>query len=87
MIGIANSVVTKDWTVFQRLCMEVISDYLPSIMGLVSALGKDALDDYCRHGYLRQEKIDAIKTFNGCCPLVTESEEDSAEDEDDMGEA
>ena len=87
MTGIANSVITKDWTVFQRLCMEVISDYLPSIMGLVSGLGEDALDDYCRHGYLKQEKIDAIKAFKGCCPLVTESEEDSAEDEDDMGEA
>ena len=87
MIGIVNSVVTQDWTVFQRVCMQVISEYLPSITGLVSVLGEDALDDYCRHGYLEREKIDAVKAFKGCCPPVTETEEDGAEDEDEMGEA
>ncbi|KAK0513739.1 hypothetical protein JMJ35_003461 [Cladonia borealis] len=85
--GIVNTVVTKDWTVFQRVCMEVISEYLPSITGLVSVLGEDALDDYCRFGYLEQEKIDAVKAFKGCYPPVIETEDDSAGDEDDMGEA
>ena len=87
MTGIANSLVTKDWTVFQRVCVEVISEYLPSITGLVKLLGKDALDDYCRYGYLEQEKIDAVVAFEGRCPPVTETEEDSAGDEDEMGEA
>ena len=87
MTGIVNSVVTKDWTVFQRACMAVISEYLPSITGLVNVLGKDALDNYCRHGYLEREKIDAVMAFKGCCPPVTETEEDSAGNEDEMGEA
>ncbi len=87
MTGIVNSLVTKDWTAFQRVCVEVISDYLPSITGLVSVLGEDALDDYCRYGYLEQEKIDAVVAFKGCHPPVTEAEEDSAGDEDEMGEA
>ena len=72
---------------FQRVCVEVISGYLPSITGLVSALGEDALDGYCRYGYLEQEKIDAVVAFKGCRPPVTETEEDSAEDEDETGEA
>ena len=87
MTGIVNSVVTKDWTAFQRACMEVISEYLPSIKGLVSVLGEDALDNYCRYGYLEREKIDAVVAFKGCYPPVTETEEDSAGDEDEMGEA
>ena len=87
MTGIANSLVTKDWTVFQRVCVEVISEYLPSITGLVTILGENALDDYCRHGYLEREKIDAVVAFEGCHPPVAETEEDSAGDEDDMGEA
>ena len=67
--------------------MEVISEYLPSITGLVSVLGEDALDDYCRFGYLEREKIDAVVASKGCWPPVTETEEDSAGDEDDVGEA
>lgn len=87
MTGIVNSVVTQDWTMFQRVCMEVISDYLPSITGLVSVLGEDALDDYCRFGCLEREKMDAVVAFKGCRPPVIETEEDSAGDEYEMGEA
>ena len=67
--------------------MQVISEYLPSITGLVSALGEDALDNYCRHGYLEREKIDAVEAIKGCCPPVTETEEDRTGDDDDVGEA
>ena len=85
--GIGNSLVTKDWTNFQRVCMEIISDHLPGITGLVDVLGEKALDDYCRYGHLDQEKIDAVVAFQGCRSPVTETEEDSAEDEDEISEA
>ena len=65
MSGIGNSNVTKDWTAFQRVCVEVISAYLPSITGLVELLGEAALEDYCRHGFLEQDKLDAVAAFKG----------------------
>ena len=87
MAGIGNSYVTKDWTAFQRLCVEVISEYLPSITRLVELLGETALEDYCRHGFLGQDTVDAVAAFKGYRPPVTETEEDDSGDEDGMSEA
>lgn len=87
MTGVGNTYVTKDWTAFQRVCVEVISAYLPSITGLVEVLGEAALEDYCRHGFLEQEKLDAVTAFKGYRPPVTETEEDGSGDEDGMSEA
>ena len=84
MTGIGNSYVTKDWTVFQRVCVEVISAYLPSITGLVELLGETALEDYCRHGFLEQDKLDAVAAFKGYKP--PETEEDHSRDEYEMSE-
>ena len=72
---------------FQRECVQVISEYLPSITGLVELLGEAALDNYCRHGLLEQEIIDAVAAFKGYRPPVTETEEDGSGDEDGMPEA
>ena len=87
MTGVGNTYVTKDWTAFQRVCVEVISAYLPSITGLVEVLGEAALEDYCRHGFLEQEKLDAVAAFKGYRPPVIETEDDNARDEHEMSES
>ena len=86
MTGIGTSYVTKDWTVFQRVCVKVISAYLPSITGLVELLGEAALEDYCRNGFLEQDKLDAVAAFKGYRPPVTETEDDRSGDEYEMSD-
>ena len=81
--GIENSFVAKDWTNFQRMCLETISGYLPSITGLVKLMGPKALEKYCRYGYLEQEGIDAISDFQVYTPATPEAEDEHAENEDE----
>ena len=82
-IGIGNSFVAKDWTKFQRKCLETISEYLPSITGLVKLMGPKALEKYCRYGYLEQDDIDAISDFQASTPATPEPEDQYTEDEDE----
>lgn len=65
----------KNWTEFQRSCLQHIAGLLPRIRALVAALGSDALEVYCRYGCLGTDCIevavlgsDAIEVYcqHGC---------------------
>ena len=52
----------RGWTDFQRDCLYYIADFLSSIKALVTALGSDALELYCRNGCLDTACIDRVKS-------------------------
>ena len=52
----------KQWTEFQRTCVQHITGVLHSIRGLVETLGPDALERYCRHGRLGNNCLDRLKS-------------------------
>lgn len=58
--------MAKDWSEFQRRCVEYIAKSLPSVKMLVAALGEDALDRYCRRGYFASALIDDVDDVDGC---------------------
>lgn len=65
-IEIGCSHAASAWSGFQRLCVQHISQFLPSIKALVKALGKEVLADYCRRGYFSEESIEKINSVEGC---------------------
>ena len=52
----------KQWTEFQRTCVQHIAGVLHSIRGLVETLGPDALERYCQHGRLGNNCLDRLKS-------------------------
>ena len=70
--------MAREWTEFQRSCLQHIAGLLPSIRAMVAALGSDALELYCRHGCLDQACIDRVASAQ-----FTEHDGDDEESEDD----
>lgn len=76
----------KQWTEFQKRCVQHIAGLLLSIRGLVEALGSDALERYCHHGCLGNDCVDRVKLASFTRPDKDEGSEDTddgSEDEDE----
>lgn len=79
-LGITNTVVTKDWSDYQRRCLTYIIPFLHSIRAVVQGLGEDALEAYCRDGYLSKtligdvEKMEFLTLYQQYSPDNTENE-------------
>lgn len=68
----------RQWTEFQRSCVEHIAGLLHSIRGLVATLGDDALENYCHHGCLGSVCVERVKTA-----AFIQPEDERPEDEED----
>ena len=51
----------KQWTDFQKSCVQHIAGLLHGIRGLVETLGHDALKHYCYHGCLSKPCVERVK--------------------------
>ncbi|KAK0513738.1 hypothetical protein JMJ35_003460 [Cladonia borealis] len=79
--GIGSFHVAAGWKVFQRRCLNYISQSLYSIKGLVDALGIDCLEKYCQYGHLPQNYINKVIEYEGIIP-AEEIDEDGSELDD-----
>ena len=78
----------KKWTDYQRDCLRYLAGYLGSIKSLVEVLGSDALEIYCRNGFLGSDRIDRVKMVqftNSDDDDDEEEHEDEDEDADEVG--
>ena len=72
----------KQWTEFQRQCLQYIAGLLPSIRGLVEALGPEALGLYCQDGCLDKSCIDRVKLAKMTQSDGDEGSEEGASEDD-----
>ena len=72
----------RQWTEFQKSCVQHIAGLLHGIRGLVKTLGDDALRHYCHHGCLDKSCIEGVKAAAFVQP-DTEKKEDVADDSED----
>ena len=76
----------KQWTEFQRSCVQHIAGLLHSIRGLVETLGSDALERYCRQGRLGNNCLDRLKSASFTKPDTDEGSEPTDPNFEDAGE-
>lgn len=76
----------RQWTEFQRRCVQHIAGLLLSIRGLVEALGSDVLERYCRHGCLGNDCVERVKLASFTKPDKDEGTEDTDEGSEDGDE-
>ena len=50
---------------------------------IVDCLGASALEDYCRHGHLSEEKVKELEELEGTMPDFDSEDEDQESDDDD----
>ena len=83
----------KQWTEFQKSCVQHIAGLLHSIRGLVETLGHDALKHYCHQGCLGKPCIDAVRVAQFVQPGTDghgepgDEEPEDEEPEDSAGES
>ena len=64
------------------MALKELSQYLTSIKKLVSTLGPDSLEEYCRHGHLSEAKIKELEELEGGAPGDTDDGETTEEEDD-----
>ena len=78
----------RQWTEFQKSCVQHIAGLLHSIKGLVEILGHDALKHYCHQGCLGQPCVDRVRMAEFVQPdtEIHEEPEDSASESENGDE-
>ena len=86
VLDIGSQVIAKGLREDQRRALRELSTYLKSIKKLVKTLGPKSLDEYCRYGYLSEEKIRELEKFGDCLHEdkvgIEEVEEDTGSGEE-----
>lgn len=65
--------------IFQRKCLKHLAQYLCKIQELVTALGQDVLDVYCRDGRLSPDHVQKIRGVEGFFADDTEIEQSGSD--------
>ena len=76
--------MSQGLTEFERSCLGIVASHLLSVRKIVECLGDSALEDYCRHGSLNEQKIKDLEELKG---LVPDADDDISDQEsEDDGE-
>ena len=75
MLDIGSQAIAKSLTKDQRRALKNLSVHMKSIKRIVAALGPDSLAEYCRYGYLSEEKISELE---GLEPYLPDEESESS---------
>ena len=81
-LGFGSWTIGQDLTEFERSCLGIVASHLLGVRKIIECLGYSALEDYCRHGSLGEQKIKDLEELKGLAPDGDEDNSDQESEKD-----